>query len=660
MKLRTLLLSLLSLATIHAEPFKDGDRWEVVGDSITQNGSYHAWVYLFYATRFPDRKLDVENGGISGDTAGGALQRYAWDIGPRKASVATVMFGMNDVSRGLYDAANPTPEILAKRESALEDYRKNLTELTKKLKADGTRVVLVTSSPFDETVDSASPRQTGVDGAIGKCADFMKKLASETGAAVIDLHGPLDELTRLLQAADPKATILNPDRIHPAAPGHFAMAYFFLKGQGAPGVVSEVDIDAASGKVTKAENATITGLTGGDKGIEFQCLEKALPCPVPDEALPALDWVPFQDDLNREILRVSGLKGDSYTILIDNQQIGDFKAEELKQGVNLAKLKNTPQARQAAGVLAQVKKWQGLSADNRKITQVEGWLLKDLPHPISFDAAKSKLELLLPSLDEKKDAYKIGTIKRYLQIKPNEIQTEARLAELANAIRSAARPVPHSYSLSPSGTPVAVSPALQQPKAERPAEIVGKNLLENPGLEDGPEGWGLGPPAAAKQGAALSVSSDAAHSGTNGLVISCPETIRYAVTVRSNEEGGKPSPGERFRVSAWVCAGKDFVQDPKTPGFYIRVTLHGGPGGTVAGGNLHFGLENHAARGKLWKVFTEVPTVWTQVSATFEVPEETTSMNLDFFSHSGSGSLFLDDVSLEKVPVTAPLTPLED
>ncbi len=474
MKLRILLFTLLSLAIANAETFRDSDRWSVVGDSITQNGSYYAWVYLYYATRFPDRKLDVENGGISGDTADGALRRYAWDIQPRKATVATVMFGMNDVHRGTYVLENPGPEMLASRESALENYRKNLKELAGKLMADGTRVVFVTPSPFDETVEVALPRQTGVDGALSKCADFMKQLAAETGATVLDLHGPLNEINHRLQAADPMATIIGPDRIHPAAPGHFAMAYFFLKGQGAPGVVSEVDIDAATGKVVKADNAEVTGLTSAADGIEFHCLEKALPYPIPEEARPALAWVPFHDDLNREILRISGLTGTSHTLSIDGQRIGDFRTEELANGVNLAKLKNTPQSRQAAGVLALVKKWREISANgDRGVAQVEHSHLKDLVHPVSFNDAKPKLEALLATLDEKKDSYNIAIIKRYLLVKPKESQSQTELAEIADAIRAAAQPVSHTYRLTSSGTPVVKRPAPQRPTTTRIAEIAG-------------------------------------------------------------------------------------------------------------------------------------------------------------------------------------------
>ena len=46
-----------------AQLFGNGERWLAVGDSITHNGEFTAWVYLYYATRFPERDLEVENGG---------------------------------------------------------------------------------------------------------------------------------------------------------------------------------------------------------------------------------------------------------------------------------------------------------------------------------------------------------------------------------------------------------------------------------------------------------------------------------------------------------------------------------------------------------------------------------------------------------------------
>ncbi|HEY9250576.1 MAG TPA: hypothetical protein VIO38_15660, partial [Rariglobus sp.] len=58
-----LLCAALCAAPLRAETapglFRDHDRWAAVGDSITQGRTYYAWIYLYYATRFPDLALDV-------------------------------------------------------------------------------------------------------------------------------------------------------------------------------------------------------------------------------------------------------------------------------------------------------------------------------------------------------------------------------------------------------------------------------------------------------------------------------------------------------------------------------------------------------------------------------------------------------------------------
>ena len=70
--LALLLLGLLSLsAPIQASvpPFKQDDRVAFIGDSITHGGRYHADIYLYHATRFPDHLFVAYNCGIAGDTA---------------------------------------------------------------------------------------------------------------------------------------------------------------------------------------------------------------------------------------------------------------------------------------------------------------------------------------------------------------------------------------------------------------------------------------------------------------------------------------------------------------------------------------------------------------------------------------------------------------
>lgn len=457
------LFVLLGLLIVHGEQplvaeeptsiFKDGDRWAVVGDSITQGGTYYAWIYLYYATRFPEMNLSVLNAGISGDSSSGALRRYEWDIQPKKATVATVMFGMNDVNRSLYGETPDTAENIEKRESSLTNYKHSIDELVRRLKADGARVVFLTPSIYEEKAELNVPPLTGVNGALGKCAEIMRLLAAEIGATVIDVHGPMTELDARLQVNDPKFTLTSPDRVHPWGPGHFTMAYFFLKGQNAPAVVSRVGVDALSSQVTEAVNATVEKVVARGGGVEFTVKARALPYPISKDVASALAWLPFQQDLNQEILLVKGLSSGEYSVEIDGAPVRRYKAEELAAGVNLALERNTPQMRQAESVLDLVQQWQKVvSEKERSVAQVEHWQLKDLPHPVSLEAGKSILDRDLERLKGSSvsmDQYNCGVIERYLKTKPEEVQTQVRLQELVGQIHKAARPQAHTYRVTP-------------------------------------------------------------------------------------------------------------------------------------------------------------------------------------------------------------------
>ena len=55
--------------------FQKGDRVCFIGDSISHDGAYPSYVYLFYATRFPDRRWEISNAGLGGDKRSGVLER---------------------------------------------------------------------------------------------------------------------------------------------------------------------------------------------------------------------------------------------------------------------------------------------------------------------------------------------------------------------------------------------------------------------------------------------------------------------------------------------------------------------------------------------------------------------------------------------------------
>ena len=77
------------------KPFKEGDRAVFLGNSITDGGRYHSFIWLYYMTRFPNMPIRVFNGGIGGDTAYDMNKRLDGDIFSKNPTVLMVTFGMN-------------------------------------------------------------------------------------------------------------------------------------------------------------------------------------------------------------------------------------------------------------------------------------------------------------------------------------------------------------------------------------------------------------------------------------------------------------------------------------------------------------------------------------------------------------------------------------
>src|SRR5690554_3154150 len=76
--------------------FREGERVVFLGNSITDGGRYHSFIWLYYMTRFPNRNLRVLNAGIGGDTALNMYKRLDGDVFSRNPTMLVVTFGMND------------------------------------------------------------------------------------------------------------------------------------------------------------------------------------------------------------------------------------------------------------------------------------------------------------------------------------------------------------------------------------------------------------------------------------------------------------------------------------------------------------------------------------------------------------------------------------
>lgn len=56
--------------------FKANDRIVFLGNSITEGGHYHSYIWLYYMTHFPNLPLRMYNGGIGGDCVSHMVYRF--------------------------------------------------------------------------------------------------------------------------------------------------------------------------------------------------------------------------------------------------------------------------------------------------------------------------------------------------------------------------------------------------------------------------------------------------------------------------------------------------------------------------------------------------------------------------------------------------------
>jgi lysophospholipase L1-like esterase len=317
-----------SPATARVAPLRIGDDETIVfyGDSITEQNLYSAFLETFLRSRFPQKKLGIFNFGWGGDTAPGGNRRFARDVTPVKPSLVFVNFGMNDGGYQAYD--EPTFRIYMDAQQALADT----------IKSAGAREVLFTTSPIDDVLRG----DNGVyNDTLSRMAWGVVSLARERQLPMIDLLHPMAEVQRLAREKNPGSTMI-PDTVHPNAAGHLVMAYLAMRQIDAPHTVGEIEVDGAN---VRSEAATVEHVTAQDGVVSFELKLPFLPFYVPPEARGALDLVPLEEDLNRFRLQVKPPTGEQTLVLsIDGKTAGEFKAEELAKGIDLALLEKAPWA----------------------------------------------------------------------------------------------------------------------------------------------------------------------------------------------------------------------------------------------------------------------------------------------------------------------------
>ncbi|MDA0316526.1 MAG: SGNH/GDSL hydrolase family protein [Bacteroidetes bacterium] len=421
--------------------FESGNTICFLGDSITHGGQYHEFLQLFYATRYPNLKLTFHNCGISGDNTEGMIYRLDKDVYIHKPSHVFFMTGMNDVIRTLYFKGEASNEIIQNRKKALDEYKRNIHILDKKFKTSDIRPLYLTPSIYDQYSKIERENNMGCNDALIECSTYLKKIAKQRNITVVDLNSSMKHIMERELKNDSLFTIVGKDRVHPETTGHFVMFHEIISTIESPSIVSEISIDLNEDNFTETKNCMINNFEFSSDDISFNCVQNSLPFPTNKAIDKALSLVPFENDFNKEILQIKGLKNGEYDLFIQDVFIKNYSAKQLNSGVNLSTQVNTPQYKQALEVMKLCEDYRKTSYLLRAVPFMEFKYLRDYNGNNQLQEKQIHLNKKLKTIEGKPyHNYIKKSMDAYVETLPKQDSLNKQLRQVQNAIYKKNKP----------------------------------------------------------------------------------------------------------------------------------------------------------------------------------------------------------------------------
>ncbi len=235
-----------------------GKRVLILGDSITNAGTYVSYIDYYLQKHHPDEEYDIISIGLASETVSGLsekdhpfprpcvherLERALEKIEP---DVVAACYGMND---GIYHPRGP---------DRMAAFREGMLKLIDRCRAHGAdRVILLTPPPFDprpvrrklygegETNYSYKHPYRGYAGVLADYARWIMGIERD-GVTTIDVNTPMTAYLEKRRKTDTDFRFSN-DGIHPSPLGHLLMARVFLAGIG--GGLAFGDLEEAFKKI---------------------------------------------------------------------------------------------------------------------------------------------------------------------------------------------------------------------------------------------------------------------------------------------------------------------------------------------------------------------------------------------------------------------------
>jgi lysophospholipase L1-like esterase len=307
------------------ELVESGDMIAVIGDSITEQKQYSVFIEDYLLMCQPAEKLQVAQFGWGGETAAGFQKRMKNDTLRFKPTLITTCFGMND---GGYT-------VLTKERADL--YRTSTQQIIDKAKKAGVRTIII-GSPGCVDADKFRGKSAVYNKTLGELRDIAREVAEANSVAFADVHTPMmDAMTKAKAKYGKEYHVGGGDGVHPDANGHLVMAYAFLKALGCDGDIGKITVDLGQSKATAGHGHK--ALSCSDGKVEIESTRYPF-CFFGDPKTTGatsgiLEFVPFNEDLNRFTLTVENAPAEKYKVTW-GESSKEFSRDQLAKGINLA------------------------------------------------------------------------------------------------------------------------------------------------------------------------------------------------------------------------------------------------------------------------------------------------------------------------------------
>ncbi|OGV58826.1 MAG: hypothetical protein A2X45_04635, partial [Lentisphaerae bacterium GWF2_50_93] len=304
----------------------------VCGDSITAGG-YSLLIESYLSMCYKDVPVKTVKFGWPGDSMGSFWGRKcgAEPILSVHPSIVTLCYGMND---GGYKALG---------KDTARHYRNGMEKLVQELKKNGVRTVIIGSPTAVDTTTYRNKKNnltaSDYNSVLAALGDSAKQLAEEQGSVFVNIHDlMLDVMAKAKAKYGAEYHVAGKEGVHPSGNGNLVIAYAFLKAMGCDGNIGTITVDLSGGKAEASAGHKILSFKDGVVEVEssrYPFCFKGKPDD-PSATSGIIEFFPFNEDLNRFKLVVTGQKAGSKIRVTWGQATKEYSSDNLAKGINLA------------------------------------------------------------------------------------------------------------------------------------------------------------------------------------------------------------------------------------------------------------------------------------------------------------------------------------